>query len=148
MSLKTNLDTEKEMFFAFLWLLPLIPLATIFVFFLCHNHYSWALLLIILSWFAVWRHIYQYVHTEIRFEGNKIALRVKRRMYEVSVADILYIEEKIFHGNTFKLHEYKIYMQPNTNTPFSYLLVRNRRIQKNLNQLFPGVPIKRNVVLD
>lgn len=148
MFLKTNLDTEKETFFALLWLLPLIPLVAIFVFCLCYNHFSWVLLLITLSWFAVWWYIYQYVHTEICFEDSKITLKLKRRIYEVSVADILYIEEKSFLTKYFKTHEYKIYMRPNMHMPFSYLLVRNKTIQKNLSQLFPDVPIKRSVVLD
>lgn len=148
MFLKTNLDTEKEEFFAFLWLLPLCPLLAIFVLCLCYGHFSWVLLLIMFFWFTVWGHIYRYVHTEICFEGKKITLRLRQKMYVISAADILYIEETSFLATPRKPHTYKLYMQPDVNIPSTYLFVRNTKIQKNLSMLFPGVPVMRNVVLD
>ena len=148
MFLKTNLDSEKEEFFTFLWLMPLVPLVTIFVLFLCYGHFSWALLLIIFFWFAVFGCIYRSIQTEICFEGKKITLSLRRKIYTLSVEDIMYIEENSFLTNPLRTHTYKIYMQPNVETPFTYLFVRNKKIQKNLCQLFPNIPVKRNVILD
>ena len=147
MILKTKLDTEKEEFFAFLWLLPLIPVLAIFLFFLCYGHFSWTLLLIAFCWFTIWGYVYRSIQTEICFDGVKVTLRLRRKTYIVSVADILYIEENSFPTNPLKTHEYKIYMQPNVNIPSAYLFVRNRKIQNNLRQLFPNIPVKQNIIL-
>ena len=61
--------------------------------------------------------------------------------------DVLYIEETKFLGTPHKLYVYKIYLRPNVSNPAAYLLVRNRKIQENVDILFPGVQIKKNVVL-
>ncbi len=148
MYLKTNLDAEKEELFAILWLLPLIPFLAIFVFCLCYGHFSWTLLLITFGWFTMWGYVYRNIQTEIRFEGEKITLILRRKIYIVSVTDVLYIEENSFLTKPLKAHEYKIYMKPNIKMPYSYLFVRNRKIQNSLSQLFPNIPIKKNVVLD
>ena len=148
MCLRTNMDTELEEFILFLWIFPLIPLFAIFVLCLCYGNFSWILLMITLIWFAVWGNIFRYIHTEICFDGKKIALKLRKRTYVVSVTDIIYIEEKSFLTNPFKAYEYKVYIRPNLHVPHAYLFIRNKKIQKNLSQLFPDVPVKRNVVLD
>lgn len=148
MFLKTNLDSEKEEFFAFLWLMPLIPMAAIFVLFLCYSHFLWVLLLVAFFWFAVWGCIYRNIHTEICFEGKKITLGLRRKKYTLFVADIMYIEENSFLTNPLRTYTYKIYIQPKAEIPHTYLFVRNKIIQKNLGQLFPNIPVKRNVILD
>ena len=147
MFLKTNLDTEKEEFFAFLWLIPPVPFVSIFVLCLCHAYFSWTLLVTAVLWFSVWGYIYRNIQTEICFEGEKITVRLRRKIYTVSAADVIYIEEKSFLTNPLKPHEYKIFLQPNTNIPSAYLFIRNKKIQKNLKQLFPNVPVKQDVVL-
>ena len=146
--IKTQLDPEKEMFFAFVWLLPLVPLSAIFALCLFYGHFSWILLLITLSWFILWGCVYRNIRTEICFEGEKITILLRKRTYNVSVDDILYIDEYSFLNNPLKMHEYKIYMQPNVNIPPAYLFVRNKKIQKNLCSLFPNVPVNKNVVLE
>lgn len=147
MLLKTTLDTEKEKLVAFIWLLPLIPLLAIFVLFLCYGNFLWVLLLIAFGWTILWSCIYRNIRTEICFDGKKITLLLKQKIYCISVEDVLYIEETMFLGTPHKLYVYKIYLRPNVSNPAAYLLVRNRKIQENVDILFPGVQIKKNVVL-
>ena len=146
--MKTQLNTEKEEFFAFVWLLPLVPLLVVFVFCLCNSYFSWIVLLIAFAWFTLWGCIYRNVRTEISFEGEIIAIRLRGKIYTFSVADIMYIEEYSFVTKPLKAHKYKIYMKPNVNFPFEYVVMKNKLIQKNFRQLFSGVQVKRNVVLD
>ena len=146
--IKTQLDAEKEELFAFVWLLPLVPLLAVFVFCLCNGHFSWVLLLIALFWFALWGYIYRNIQTEICLEGEKITLKLKRKIYIVSITDIMYIEEYSSLTKPLKTHTYKIYMQPIVKIPSAHLLVRNKKIQKNFSQLFPNIPVKKNIVLD
>jgi len=147
MFLKTTLDAEKEELFAFLWLFPLLPLLAVLILCLCHGHFSWMLLLIAFFWFIVWGYIYRNTHTEIYFEDKKITLKLRKTIYTLSVADIKYVEENTFLTNPLRTHTYKVYMQPNTNIPVSYLFIRNREIQKNFTQLFPNIPVKKNIIL-
>ena len=147
-TMKTQLDTEKEAFFALVWLLPLVPLLAILVIYLCYGHFLWMLLLIAFLWFALWGCIYRIIQTEICFKGEEIRIRLRRKTYILSATDILHIEEYSFATKPLKAHEYKIYMKPNVNLPFEYFYIRNKMIQKNFRQLFPNVPVKKNVVLD
>ena len=148
MVLKTTLDTEKEEFFAFLWLMPLIPMLAIFVLCLCYGNFVWVLLPIAFLWFVVWGSIYRCNHTEIYFDGGRITLKLKRKMYTLSVTDIMYIEENIFHGNPLRTHTYKLFIDSSVEIPSAYLFIRNRKIQKYFSKLFPDIQVKKNIVLE
>lgn len=148
MFLKTNLDTEKEILFAFIWLLPLIPLLAVFLLFLCYGTFLWESLLIVFFWFTLWGYIFQYVHTEICFYGDKISLKYRKKNYLLSVEDITYIEEDSFLMNPLKTHICKIHVSSNVNFPFTFFVVRNSKIQNNLKLLFPNVHVKQSVILD
>ena len=148
MVLKTNLDTEKEEFFAFLWLMPLIPMLTIFVLCLCYGYFAWVVLPIAFLWFVVWGNIYRSIHSEIYFDDGRITLKSKRKMYTFSVTDIMYIEENMFHGNPLRTHTYKLFIDSSVEIPSAYLFIRNRKIQKYFSKLFPDIPVKKNIVLE
>lgn len=148
MEIEVSMDQEKELFCFFVWLLPLIPLLSVFAVFMSYGNITWIPLLLAVLWFLVGYYIYRKTRRVICVGNDTLTIKADRKTYTVPFADIAYIEEMIFITKPLKTHEYKVYVQKNADVPRSPIFLRNKEIQKNFHQLFPNIPVRHNAIIN
>ena len=142
--MRTNLDSEKELFLMLIWILPLVPQISIFLVFLLYGSFCWYCLMILAVWAIVLGIVYYCNHSVILFNKQDFVVISKNKKQTIRYSDISNVEEISHYNNPKKLKCYRIHIGSENKT----LLIRNRKIQDQFNELFPNIKVKKTYRVD
>lgn len=145
--MKTVFNEEKELFFVFLWLLPLIPICAIFTLSLVNNHFSWFLLVVFFIWFIVFGYIYYCNHYVIVFQDDSFIIKHKKDRKIISYNDVTLVE-KIKHLNNLKPNKYRIHFKGDAFHEKNVIVICNKLIQKQIRSILKDTDIVIHTIID
>ncbi len=136
------MDMEKLQFSFFAWILPLIPMAALFVFGIMHDRYWWALVILAATWlFFGWLFFWAINQKIIVTETGFTVCRLQKKTCYTN-EDVALIERVVFLNKPFKKPIYKIYLMENR-----VLTINNPRIMDSA-EIFSGANMKTTNILD
>jgi hypothetical protein len=141
--MKTHLNTDKELFFAFLWLLPLAPQLAIFFLYCIHSHLPWGLVVTMIIWFIVFGYVYYCNHYSVVIEDSQIIVLNKKHRFFIAFDQILFAEEIIYEDNSLKDHKYILHFDEAVGFKHNKLIIQNKEIQKRFDVLFPKIKVSK-----
>lgn len=134
------LNVEREMFLlTLLGLFPIVPII-LFVFSLVF----WFLLLAVV-WVVSFIMIYLYFYGRLIVYDEKIKIKSFRKTYEISFDDIAYIYSK-GNFNYINYITYIIELKNHENVPKRYLIIKNKKFQKLVENKIIKLPIKSTII--
>ena len=138
---KEVLNEEKEFFFAFLWLLPLIPICMIFILALINNNFSWILIIIFSIWFNLFGYIYYCNHYVIILEEENFIIKHKNNKKIIRYNEVFLVEE-LRYSTVLRRNKYKIYFKEESSLE-NNITICNKRVQRNIRSILA----KKNVII-
>ena len=139
--MKTHLNTETETLFMTLWLFPLVPQVSIFVWSCLNSYFPWLLLFIMIFWFSTFGYIYYCNHYSLVIKDSPIIVSHKQRQFLIDFKQILRVEEIIYEDNSFRDHKYIFYLDDAVNFKNNKLIIQNKEIQNKFEMLFPKLTV-------
>lgn len=122
---KIELNTERELFFQLLWILPLIPMLVLVI-----MGIFWFIILL-LTWFNIFGYMYCFYYASLYIFDDKFVIKTIKKKYEISFSDILMINEIKKINNSLAPIQYKLVLKENKqNIPERFLLIINKKFQK------------------
>lgn len=135
--MKLILNEDKEFFFIFLWILPLMPISLVFILTL-----YWLFLLIFILWFILFGLLFYFNHANLLVLNEKIIIKTFYRKYEIYFKEILMVKEIKSIYNSLKPIKYQILLkEENTKIPQRFLCIQNSKF-KNIYKKFNTFVVK------
>lgn len=144
---KEILDEDKELFLGLFWLIPTgIQICVMVTLSIIYSYFLWVLLITSILWFLIIGSVYYFFHTVIIIENDKIKIINRRKEREINFSDILCIEETFQFRNSYHLHRYEFFFKQDSMG--KSIVLRNKKIQKNMDEIFKDVKIITKTILD
>ncbi len=124
---KYCLNEEKYLFFYFAWIMPLIPMLTLFVLGLINNYFWWLMVILILVWFSLFGFIFLISVKYIIILEDCFIITGFRYKGEYRYDDIKLIEKIVYLNYKFRKPIYKLFIKDKE------YVINNNKIIKETN---------------